>query len=283
MAEISKLSLHSGTHVVAPSHALKDGETIDRIPLANLCVPCIVLDLTDIRVEAEVEEEGDAVMVVQEAAGEPSGARSGSESDSESDEDDAERSGRRSERRSEQRREEPKLPVKSSSVPRRAAAISAQHLQAFDSVLETGVCVLLKTFNSTTIEPDAEVVGLSDAAARYLIEKKIKTVGIDYLSVDEMASTAPSGSAQKLLLEGGITVIEGLRLTGVPACPPNHRDNRPALASKSPPTSPSSSPSSAPPPGHYSLLCLPLRLLGVDGSPARAILVKSHRKTDLSP
>lgn len=40
------LSSHSGTHVDAPSHFLKDGKTIDEISLDRTIGDCIVLDMT---------------------------------------------------------------------------------------------------------------------------------------------------------------------------------------------------------------------------------------------
>lgn len=42
------LESHSGTHVDAPTHFLKKGNSIDQIPLEQLIGPCIVLDLTDV-------------------------------------------------------------------------------------------------------------------------------------------------------------------------------------------------------------------------------------------
>jgi arylformamidase len=41
-----QMSTHSGTHIDAPVHFLKRGETIDEVPLENLIGPCRVLDLT---------------------------------------------------------------------------------------------------------------------------------------------------------------------------------------------------------------------------------------------
>ena len=42
------LSSHTGTHVDAPSHFLKDGTTIDQIPLESLCGPCAVVDMSHV-------------------------------------------------------------------------------------------------------------------------------------------------------------------------------------------------------------------------------------------
>ena len=82
-------------------------------------------------------------------------------------------------------------------------------------------------------------VSLSADGARYLVDKGIRLVGIDYLSIAPFADGAPT---HKILLGAGIVIIEGLNLSEVP-------------------------------PGRYSLYCLPLKLAGSDGAPARAILV----------
>ena len=84
----------------------------------------------------------------------------------------------------------------------------------------------------TVITPDA---------AAFLSERKIKTLGIDYLSVD--AYSSPDFPVHKILLGSGIAILEGLVLDDVPA-------------------------------GEYEISALPLKLKGGDGSPVRAILVK---------
>ena len=50
-----QLSTHSGTHIDAPSHYLKNDESVDRIPLAALIGPCRVIDLSG--VPGEVSED----------------------------------------------------------------------------------------------------------------------------------------------------------------------------------------------------------------------------------
>lgn len=42
------MSSHTGTHIDAPAHYLKSGDTIDTIPLRNLIGKCRVIDVTDI-------------------------------------------------------------------------------------------------------------------------------------------------------------------------------------------------------------------------------------------
>lgn len=78
---------------------------------------------------------------------------------------------------------------------------------------------------------------LSGSGASYLVDRGVKLVGIDYLSVGD-------AEAHRELLESGVIALEGLDLRAVE-------------------------------PGSYELLCLPLRLEGSDGAPARALLVAS--------
>jgi arylformamidase len=99
--------------------------------------------------------------------------------------------------------------------------------------------VLFKTRNSELWERDEFVedfvtVGLP--LARRLAEGGVRLVGIDYLSVGDPA-------VHELLLGLGVVVVEGLDLRAVAA-------------------------------GDYELVCLPLKLLGADGAPARTILLE---------
>jgi len=84
-----------------------------------------------------------------------------------------------------------------------------------------------------------DYVALSADAAEYLVGRGVKVVGVDYLSVAPFHATAPT---HRILLRGGVVVIEGLNLSAVSE-------------------------------GRYTLYCLPLKLLGADGAPARAVLV----------
>jgi arylformamidase len=84
-----------------------------------------------------------------------------------------------------------------------------------------------------------DFVALSPDAAQSLVDRGIQLVGIDYLSIAPFKDSNPT---HKVLLGAGIAVLEGLNLADVPA-------------------------------GRYILYCLPLRIIGVDGAPARAILV----------
>lgn len=115
---------------------------------------------------------------------------------------------------------------------------------------EKGERILLKTRNSRHAWLDApfrdDFVALDQSAARYLAERGIGLVGVDYLSVSSFhADPAP---VHRALLSAGIWIVEGLDLSKVEA-------------------------------GPFDLICLPLRIAGADGAPARAFL----RRIEESP
>jgi len=102
--------------------------------------------------------------------------------------------------------------------------------------------VIFKTRNSYVwSEPEfvRDFVYLTADAARYLVENGIKVVGIDYLSVEKYNFDTPD--VHRTLLGSGAVIIEGLNLSDVE-------------------------------PGHYELICLPLKIEGGDGAPARVVL-----------
>jgi len=104
--------------------------------------------------------------------------------------------------------------------------------------------VLFKTISSNLKEEDAfyeDYVYLHYNAAEYLAKKRIKTVGIDYLSIENFFTE--EFETHKILLENGIGIIEGLSLKDVEE-------------------------------GKYFLSCLPLKVTGVEAAPARAVLVE---------
>ncbi len=108
--------------------------------------------------------------------------------------------------------------------------------------IKEGDRIIFKTLNSAVDwcmkDFTENYIYISNDAAKYLADKKIKTVGIDYLSVSGMDNGV---EVHNTLLGAGIWIIEGLALKDVE-------------------------------PGEYELICLPLKLLGSDGSPARAVL-----------
>ena len=118
--------------------------------------------------------------------------------------------------------------------------IDRADLEALD--LRDDIRVLLKTrmsgqMNRPLVQEDH--VYLTVDAANYLAQAGIKLVGIDYLSVDRFGTADyPSHHA---LLEAGVVVLEGLDLSEVE-------------------------------PGEYEMTCLPLRIVGAEGAPARVIL-----------
>jgi len=113
--------------------------------------------------------------------------------------------------------------------------------------LEGVRAVLFKTANSGKLERlepfDTEFVHLDASAAEYLVEQKILTVGVDYLSVEGYhAANAP---VHHRLLGADVFIVEGLDLSSAA-------------------------------PGDYLFIALPLKIQGADGAPARAILIKDE-------
>ncbi|MBN1454468.1 MAG: cyclase family protein [Anaerolineales bacterium] len=85
-----------------------------------------------------------------------------------------------------------------------------------------------------------DFVAVAEDGARWLVDRGIQLVGVDYLSVAPYGDSVPTHT---VLLRAGVLVVEGLDLSAVPR-------------------------------GFYDLYCLPLKLLGSDGAPARAILIQ---------
>jgi arylformamidase len=115
-------------------------------------------------------------------------------------------------------------------------AISARDL---DDVPAGAERVLLKTSNSQLWAWEsfsAEFVSLDAGGARALVDGGVRLVGIDYLSIGDE-------DAHRVLLEAGVVALEGLDLRAVE-------------------------------PGEYQLVCAPLKLVGAEGAPARALLVR---------
>ena len=127
-------------------------------------------------------------------------------------------------------------------IPSRAG-IAAADLAAID--FSDDIRVLFKTHNSRlwgSPEFQTDYVGVTESGARHLVEHGIKVVGIDYLSVEQFKNVGKP--AHHVLLGAGTIVIEGLDLRGVD-------------------------------PGVYEMFCLPLRIVGSDGAPARVVLRRS--------
>lgn len=163
------LGTHTGTHVDAPAHFLRDGKTIDMIPVDHTMGPAKVIDL----------------MTVTDA-------------------------------------------------------ITADDLKRYE--IAEGDIILLRTANSALgfSDPfDSSFIYLDYSGAQYLADKKIKAVAIDYLGIER---GDPEHKTHTTLMNADIVIIEGVRLSHVPA-------------------------------GNYFLVCLPLAIIGLEAAPARAILM----------
>lgn len=128
--------------------------------------------------------------------------------------------------------------------------ITVEELEQYD--LSDVTRLIFKTANSNTLwsrEPFKEsFCHIHPEAAKYLVEKGIRLVGVDYLSVegyhcDTLYGDTYPGPAptHQILLKAGVYILEGLYLNGIVA-------------------------------GEYELLALPLKIQGGDGAPTRAVL-----------
>ena len=163
------VSSHTGTHIDAPAHFLRDGKTIDQIKLDRLMGPCKVLDLT----------------TVQEQ-------------------------------------------------------ITRERLE--EHTINENDIILFKTTNSATSATDKftpHFVYLEASGAEYLVEKKVKAVGTDYLGIER---SQPEHITHTTLMHADVVIVEGLRLRAVD-------------------------------PGEYFFICLPLFTIGLEAAPARAALI----------
>jgi arylformamidase len=119
--------------------------------------------------------------------------------------------------------------------------------------LRKGERLLIKTRNSARCWNDSgfieDFVYISRDAAAYMVERGIRTVGVDYLSVGGYFQDGLE--THHHLLRASIWIIEGLNLAGVEA-------------------------------GSYDLVCLPLKILDCDGAPARALL-RARRRSRRTP
>ena len=127
------------------------------------------------------------------------------------------------------------------SFPDSLRSVGAADLQAHD--LKGHTRVLLRTRNSALLskkEFAADYTFLAPDGAEYLVDRGVELVGIDYLSIEQFHSG--HHRTHRTLLAKSVVILEGLDL-------------------------------SAPAAGEYQLICLPLRIEGCDGAPARAVLI----------
>lgn len=121
--------------------------------------------------------------------------------------------------------------------------IDARCLQAADIPPRTRR-VLFKTRNSALWARgesrfQEDFVAVDASGAEWLVRKGVQLVGVDYLSV---APFKKSKEVHEILLKAGIVIVEGLDLSKVSQ-------------------------------GRYTVYCLPMKLVGSDGAPARVVLV----------
>ena len=139
------------------------------------------------------------------------------------------------------------MPLDATIGPARVISIrdkkSITREELSEHAIFAGERLLFRTINSEhawdSDRFEENFVFISQDGARYLAERGVRTVGVDYLSVGGFKIDGPQ--THEALLAAGIWIIEGLNLKGVEA-------------------------------GEYELVCLPLKLMGAEGSPARAIL-----------
>ena len=125
-------------------------------------------------------------------------------------------------------------------LPHRGGITDA-HLAA--AGLREDLRILLRTPNSALWNSHdgfhTDYTYLTEAGAKLLVDQGVKVVGVDYLSVEQFHKAG--APAHHMLLGNGVIIIEGLNLSEAEA-------------------------------GQYEMYCLPLRVAGGDGAPARVVL-----------
>ncbi|AKB55678.1 metal-dependent hydrolase [Methanosarcina sp. A14] len=193
---VSKLSFgsHTGTHVDAPSHILKNGLTIDKLELKNLMGKALILDFSS--------QSGELTDFILEKAFRNMGAPENI----------------------------PILLLKTEAFSRKqgnACKVSPPGEESDSQNTESG-------------KEKSGSAYLDKSGAAWIVEKGFKTIGIDSFSVDNFYSE--NLPAHHILLSGNVNIVECLELSYIEA-------------------------------GTYFFICLPLKIEGCDGAPARALLV----------
>ena len=85
-----------------------------------------------------------------------------------------------------------------------------------------------------------DFIAIEPSGAAWLVERGVRLVGIDYLSV---GSFDDGVATHQILLGAGVIAVEGLDLSAIEA-------------------------------GDYQLICLPIKIGGADGAPCRAVLMR---------
>ncbi len=130
-------------------------------------------------------------------------------------------------------------PARVFPVPRELETISAEFLAGLDWTGVERALFRTRAVHVPETQFDRSFTPLTEAGAMFLAARGLLLVGTDSPSVDAFQSKTLS--CHKILTGKGIIILEGVRLADVP-------------------------------PGDYELVCLPLKLAGLDGSPVRAIL-----------
>jgi arylformamidase len=166
-----EMNTHDGTHIDAPLHFIKRGQTIDNMPLDTTVGVTRIIEIKD----------GESVKVAE--------------------------------------------------------------LEPYD--IQPGERIIFKTKNSPHVydkrrEP-GNYIYITTETARYLADRKVRMIGIDYLTIGDNKQPQNMKETHDVLLGAEVYVIEGLNLDGVA-------------------------------PGDYELVCLPLKLEKGDACPCRALL-----------
>jgi arylformamidase len=108
--------------------------------------------------------------------------------------------------------------------------------------------ILFKTRNSRlwadpTHKSTRDIVAVGASAARWCVERGVRLVGIDYLTIEPQGPEKAGYPTHHTLLGAGVVIIEGLDLRDVA-------------------------------PRGYELVCAPLKIAGGDGAPARVFLLE---------
>lgn len=120
--------------------------------------------------------------------------------------------------------------------------ILPSHLDKVD--IKKGDRIVFKTGNFLLLKKSTfpkSYVSLSESGASFLVERGVCLVGTDFLGIEKRGNLGHP--VHKMLLSNGIVIVEGLDLSEVKE-------------------------------GIYDIICLPLRVVGADGSPARVMLIK---------
>ena len=141
------------------------------------------------------------------------------------------------------------IPIETTVGPARVIGIknekeiTVEELEPYD--IQASERILFKTKNSPKVYAtriyQENIVTISPDAARYLAGKKIRLVGLDYLTIAQPDDKEDINTVHLAFLRNGVYILEGVNMDGVE-------------------------------PGDYELACLPLLLEKADAAPCRAVI-----------